>query len=93
MCIPIEKISEDDETAEYQFSADIHEPHPQYRDGCQVLGQAHGTMSVDKSSGEIILVQAMPWDESEKRFSSAARKIKEHWEVGEFPDKTIFACG
>ena len=43
--------------------------------------------------GEIELLQAMPEDHGEKRFRSAATKLKKHWEAGEIPKAIQFACG
>ena len=93
MCIGIEKIAETDADAEYAFVSNVYEPDPRFRHGSKVVGQNRGVLRVTKATGEITLVEAMPEDTDDKRFKRAARKIRQHWEAREFPDRTMFACG
>jgi hypothetical protein len=92
MCIGIEKIAESESDAQYAFVSDVYEPDPRFRHGSKV-GQNRGVLRVAKATGEVTLVEAMPEDTDDKRFSRAARKIRQHWEAREYPDKTMFACG
>ena len=41
----------------------------------------------------VTLIEAMPEDDGDKRFTRAAAKIRQHWEAREFPERTMFACG
>lgn len=92
-CIRIEKQVETDDDVAYRFVADIWEPNPEIQGRSRIAGQAEGLMRIIKATGEVLLDQPMPGDTNEKRFNSAARKIKQHWTNGEFPEKTMFACG
>ena len=92
-CIGIEKKSETDDDVTYRFVADIWEPNPEIHGRSRIAGQAAGLMRIVRTSGEVLLDQPMPGDSNERRFNSAARKIKQHWANGEYPEKTIFACG
>jgi hypothetical protein len=92
-CIVIEKRTETDDDVTYRFVADIWEPNPEIRGRLRIAGQAEGSLRLIKSSGEVQLDQPMPGDANEKRFNSAARKIKQHWSKSEYPKKTMFACG
>ncbi len=93
MCIVIEKIAESDTDAEYAFIADVTEPNPRFRTGSIVVGHTRGVLNIAKATGEVTLVEAMPEDAGDVRFRKAAGKIQRHWEAGEFPDKTMYACG
>ena len=93
MCIGIEKIAETDEDALYAFVSDVYEPDPRYRSRSMVVGQNRGVLRVMKATGEVSLVEAMPEDDDGKRFQSAAARIRKHWKAGEYPVRTMFACG
>lgn len=93
MCIGIEKIAETDDAAQYAFISDVWEPDPRFRSRTMVVGQNRGVLRVAKATGEVTLIEPMPEDDGEKRFTRAAAKIRKHWEAGEFPDRTMFACG
>jgi hypothetical protein len=93
MCIGIEKIADTDADAQYAFVSDVYEPDPRFRGRMMIVGQNRGVLRVTKATGEVTLVEAMPEDDGEKRFTRAAAKIRKHWEAREFPDKTMFACG
>ncbi|WP_145431111.1 hypothetical protein [Lacipirellula limnantheis] len=73
--------------------ADIWEPNPEIKGRSRIAGQAEGLMRLIKATGEVLLDQPMPDDTNERRFNSAARKIKQHWANREYPEKTMFACG
>ncbi len=92
-CIGIEKHDETDVEVAYRFVADIWEPNPEIQGRSRIAGQAEGLMRIIKATGEVLLDQPMPGDTNERRFNSAARKIKQHWANGEYPEKTMFACG
>ena len=92
-CIVIEKHNETDNDATYRFVADIWEPDPEIRGRSRIAGQTAGLLRIIKSSGDVLLDQPMPEDTNDRRFSRAARKIKQHWDRNEYPEKTMFACG
>jgi hypothetical protein len=92
-CIGIEKQTETAEDATYRFVASIWEPDPEIRGRLRIAGQAEGLLRIIKSTGEVLLDQPMPGDTHDRRFSSAAHKIREHWKQNEYPEKTMFACG
>ena len=92
-CIGIEKHAETDDDVTYRFVADIWEPNPEIHGRSRIAGQAEGVMRIIKASGEVLLDEPMPGDANERRFNSAARKVKQHWTNGEYPEKTMFACG
>jgi len=75
--ISIEKVSETAEIAEFRFSSD---------------GKRFGRLSLDKHSGESVLLEPEPNDETEFAFRRAARKIFLHWREGRLPDKTCWAA-
>ena len=93
MCIGIEKIADSDEDALYAFVSDVYEPDPRYRNRSMIVGQNRGVLQVVKETGEVSLIEAMPEDDDDKRFLQAAARIKKHWKAGEYPDRTMFACG
>ncbi len=93
MCIPIKKVSEDNEIVEYQFAVDIYEPDPKRNGRFTIVGEAQGVFCLDKKSGEINLLDKMPGDKNNKRFLRASKCIQRHWEKGDYPDSTMFACG
>ena len=73
--ISIQKISEDNNSAEYRFEGDAG---------------AHGKLAIDKKTGNLTLLQAVP-EGHEYLIPRAIRKLQQHWEKGEFPDKTCWA--
>jgi len=93
MCIGIEKIAETEGDAQYAFVSDVFEPDPGLRSRMMVVGQNRGVLRVAKATGDVTLVQPMPEDDGDQRFTRAAAKIRKHWEAGELPEKTMFACG
>ena len=93
MCIGIERLVDAGPFVDYKFVSDVYEASPNRRSGSVVVGQVIGTLRIRKDTGEVTLAEAMPGDDSNARFRRAARKIKEHWESGQLPDKTMFACG
>ncbi len=92
-CIGIEKYAETVDDVTYRFVADIWEPNPEIQGRYRIAGQAEGLMRIIKASGEVLLDQPMPGDTNDRRFKSAAQKVKQHWTNGEYPEKTMFACG
>jgi hypothetical protein len=93
MCIGIEKIAETDADAQYAFVSDVYEPDPRFRSRMMIVGQNRGVLRVAKATGDVTLLEAMPEDDGDKRFTRAATKIRKHWEAREYPEKTMFACG
>ena len=93
MCIGIEKVGETSEAAEYSFVSDVYAADPGRKGRSMVVGQTRGTLRIIKATGEISLVQPMPEDDGDKRYQRAATKVRQHWTTGQYPDKTMFACG
>jgi len=93
MCIGIRKIAETDKFAEYEFFSDVREPDPKFKNRWIVVGQNQGVLTIDKVTGEVSLVKAMLEDNDNKRFHSAGLKIREHWELGEYPKMTSHISG
>lgn len=93
MSIGLEKLTETSESAEYAFVSDVYEPNPAHKGRSLCVGQNRGVLRIIKASGEIIRVHAMPEDDADKRYKRAAAKIRQHWEAGEYPERTMFACG
>lgn len=92
MCIGIEKVAETDETVDYDFVSDVSELPEGRRSRWVRVGENRGTLRIDKVTGEVVLLVAMPEDDG-KRFLRAAARIRKHWAAGEFPYRTMFACG
>lgn len=91
--IEIVKHSETDDAVAYRFVADVWEPNPEVKGRSRIAGRAEGLMRIIKATGEVLLDKPMPDDTNERRFIRAARKIKQHWVSGEYPERTMFACG
>jgi hypothetical protein len=49
-----------------------------------------GFLRVDKKTGTVLLIDVDPRDEM--AFRCAARKLTDHWQRGEFPDRTSWAA-
>jgi hypothetical protein len=75
--IAIRKLDESDTTATYSFG---------------VAEDKAGRVEIDKTTGEVHVVDQAPNDGSSRIFSRVARKLRQHWEKGEYPDSTCWAC-
>lgn len=69
--IKIEKISDDENKAEYRFTGDH--------------GRV-GRFEIDKPSGEVQLLEEMGGDSGSASFKRASMKIKKSWMNGVLPD-------
>jgi hypothetical protein len=76
MYIAIRKTDEDDGIACYSFG---------------VAEDRTGRMQIDKATGQVRIVDPAPDDESLRISSRAARKLRQHWENGEYPASTCWA--
>ena len=76
LCITITKLEESSLFADYTFA----DPETEV-----------GVLRLNKSTGDVDLLQAASNDTSGIRFRSAATKLMLHWRDGEFPDKTFWA--
>lgn len=74
--IALRKLSENDVLAVYSFG---------------VTDDKIGRIQIDKTSGQVSLIEPAPDDQSERLFSRAARKLWLHWERGEYPSATCWA--
>lgn len=75
--IPIRKVEETSSGVNYSFG-----------DG---LG-AEGLLRLDKASGEIELLRALPGSRSDEYFARASFKLRKHWAKGEVPDVTSWSA-
>lgn len=74
--IKLRKTFEDASTAKYSFgSGDASE----------------GNLAINKSSGEVTLLEALAGDEKNHFFNRAGAKIRKEWKEGRFPDLTEWA--
>jgi hypothetical protein len=76
MYVAIRKVSENDSTATYSYGVE------EDRTGC---------IQIDKKTGQVQIVDQAPNDEFSRIFSRAARKLRQHWEKGEYPASTCWA--
>ena len=86
MSIGIRREAQDTTSATFRFTTnrfvnDIH------------VGEVSGTLSINKQTGSIKLLEAMPGDEEKRVFIRAAQKVGRHWSNGEFPEVTSYAAG
>lgn len=92
-CIGILLDKDKSEYADYFFEADVWDKDPRFKSRSMKVGLNRGLMRLHKDSGEIDLLQPMPEDNDNRRFRSAAMKLKKHWQAGEIPKATQLACG
>lgn len=74
--ILIQKLSENDTEANYEFGRDA---------------DTYGKFTIDKYSGQVTLTEKLPHTDYELVFQRAIRKIQQHWKQGSFPDRTSWA--
>ncbi|GGZ00630.1 hypothetical protein ACFFTM_09560 [Pseudoduganella plicata] len=68
--ITIDKIDEDPAAARYRFTS----------------AERSGSFEIDKSTGNITLVNQMPDDDAGRHFERAAVKIMRAWKTGPLPE-------
>jgi hypothetical protein len=93
MLIEIVLDQEKNDYADYFFECGVWDKDPRYQSRTIKVGKNRGLIRLHKGSGEIELLQPMPEDANEQIFVRAACKIKQHWEAGEIPESTMYACG
>ncbi len=93
MCIGILLDKDKSEHADYFFEAVVWDKDPRFKSRSMKVGLNRGLMRLHKDTGEIELLQPMPEDDDNRRFKRAATKLVKHWEAGEIPKVTQFACG
>ena len=54
------------------------------------FGERPGILRLDKTSGAVLLIDVDPSDGMV--FRCAARKLQDHWQRGELPDRTSWAA-
>lgn len=74
--IRIVKLEENDSSALYSFSPD------------DILT---GKVAIDKSTGEVTLVENVVAPSAERMFLSTATRLRKVWREGNLPDVTAFA--
>jgi hypothetical protein len=57
----------------------------------ELVDGQRGRVRIDKTSGEVSQIEALPGDELGQLYKRAVHKLRQHWEKGEFPDKTCWA--
>jgi hypothetical protein len=93
MCLLIEKGKEMQAFADYFFIATVWDKDPRFRSRSMIVGETRGLLRLDKQTGAMELLYPMPEDKDERRFRSACAVLRRHWQDGELPEKTMFACG
>lgn len=93
MSILILKSAETSESVDYTFQSDVYDRDPRFRSRMMIVGQSKGVLRILKSTGEIVLLEAMDLDTENKCFSRAARKVRQHWAASELPERTQWASG
>lgn len=74
--VKLNKIFEDSSIAKYSFGN----------------GEAPlGSLTIDKSSGEVTLLEPLSGDDKSLFFNRAGAKIRKEWKEGRFPDSTEWA--
>jgi hypothetical protein len=58
---------------------------------CSLVDGRKGRIRLDKMTGDISLLEAIPGDTENRLFSRASHKLKKHWSLGEIPEKTSWA--
>ena len=93
MCIGITLDSKTKTHADYAFESMAWDKDPRFRSRSMIVGTTRGLMRLDRETGDITLLSPMPEDQGDTRFQRAARVVRRHWEAGELPEATQFACG
>lgn len=92
-CVTLIRDSDKPDTVDYFFESDVWDKDPRFRSRWMIVGVNRGLLRLSKKTGEIELLQPMSEDVENKRFHRASRRITQHWQVGETPERTQFACG
>ncbi len=74
--IEIEKVKDVNDSVEYKFG---------------LLNDNYGVLTINKTSGEVIMLEPMESDKKKNHFARAAHKVKQHWKEGKLPNKTCWA--
>lgn len=74
--VMIRKVREAEDAVEYAFGPDESRV---------------GRLRLDKSNGQVSLLEPAPGDEREALYLRAASKVVTHWTAGELPDVTCWA--
>lgn len=77
--VDIQRIADEESFADYRFSLGADPTN-------------YGILRIDKASGNVELLSAMPGNpNAEAHFSRAAHKIRQHWSRGLLPDTAMWA--
>lgn len=74
----IRKASENDQVAVYMFGPDED--------------RLFGRLVIDKHKGHIVVGDPYPGDKVGFYSSRASKRLKQHFDKGEFPDQTMYAA-
>lgn len=50
-----------------------------------------GKLSIRKSDGDVVELEPLPVDHAQAFFTRAVYKLLQHWQRGQFPDRTSWA--
>ena len=90
--VPLQKVAENDEMAEYRFAFTNYIPDEDEPGRNRPFVTRLGWLRLNKSDGEVIVTRPMPDDERNFVTFRAVAKLKKHWGIGEFPEKTCYAA-
>jgi len=93
MYIPLRKIVETDEYADYLFYAAVSVPDEEKRGKNRQHQTNFGRLRLIKANAQTQIIYEMPGDEGSVRAARAIRIISKHWQNGELPSETCWASG
>ncbi len=93
MYIPLRKVAENDEYADYLFYAGVWVPDEETEGKSTQRQTNFGRFRFIKASGKAQVLCEMPGDKGGVRVSRAIQIISRHWQNGELPSDTCWASG
>ena len=93
MCIDLIKDKETEEHVDYFFSSTVTDKDPRFKSRSMIVGHNVGLVRIIKATGNTQLLYPMAEDDQKKRYARAVSVIRKHWKEGQFPERTMFACG
>lgn len=93
MCIPMEKVEETAEYAEYEFRSGWWVKDPDRRGRFKLLYMRAGRVRISKESLEMEVISPIPEDLKGRVTCRALGKLREHALKGEYPLRTGFYSG
>jgi hypothetical protein len=93
MYIPLHKIAETEEYADYIFYAAVSMPDEEYQEKLRHHQTNFGRLRFIKAQAKAQILCAMPGDDGSVRALRAGRVLYKHWQDGHLPFKTCWASG